>query len=94
MRNFGATPFARNSFNCSVTYCRGFCFVASVAVSDILSLLMLGIGRGESLLCSSAGPGGKPLNYFLSVHELGIVLPEYRRQRRGSAFFHRMDFLN
>src|SRR5215467_12476202 len=57
MRSFGAMPFERSSFNCSVTYCSGFSFVANVAVSDILSLLVVGIGWEESLLCSSVGLG-------------------------------------
>src|SRR5207245_5071285 len=79
MRSFGATPFARSSFNCSVTYCSGFCFVANVAVSDMVSLLMVGIGRGESLLCSSAalGANAELLFRFLQVrsHASGIPLP-------------------
>src|ERR1700758_5196193 len=57
MRSFGATPFVRRSFSWSVMYCSGFCLVASVAVSDMALLLVVGIGRGESLLCVSSRRG-------------------------------------
>ena len=60
MRSFGATPFVRSSFNCSVTYCSGFCFVANVAVSDMLLLLMVGIGRGGISIVLQRGLRGKP----------------------------------
>src|SRR5216683_1497469 len=40
-RNFGATPFSRNSFNCSLTYCSGFCLIICVPCSDIGYLLFL-----------------------------------------------------
>src|SRR5215472_1460577 len=60
MRSFGATPFERSSLNWSVTYCKGFCLVANVAVSDMASLLVVGIGReGVSILlhpCSRSKP--------------------------------------
>src|SRR5713101_2156843 len=34
-RSFGATPFSRSSFNCSLTSCSGFCLVICVPCSDI-----------------------------------------------------------
>src|SRR5437868_10862656 len=94
MCSFEATPFVRSSFNCSVTYCSGFCFVANVAVSDMLLLLMVGIGRGESLLCSKPRASGKPLNYFSGVHQFGIMLSKYRFQCRRRALVHCMNVLN
>src|SRR5260370_25880048 len=51
-RSFGATPFARNSFSWSVTYCRGFCFDAIGAVSDMIALLTW-VRLEEELFCVS-----------------------------------------
>src|ERR1700758_4674708 len=34
-RSLGATPFSRNSFSCSLTYCNGFCLIICVPCSDI-----------------------------------------------------------
>src|SRR5579863_9901177 len=57
-RNFGATPFARNSFSWSEMYCVGFCFVAIVAVSDMRRLLRW-TRLVELLFCVSLAVLGK-----------------------------------
>jgi hypothetical protein len=50
MRSFGATPFSRNSFNWSVTNCKGFCFEVIVAVSDMIALLEVDSAGGTTIL--------------------------------------------
>src|SRR5215467_3925042 len=73
MRSFGATPFERCSLNWSVTYCKGFCLVANVAVSDMASLLVVGISReGVSILLHpwprSKPPNRAPARHFRQRH--------------------------
>src|SRR5207245_11157329 len=53
-RSLGATPFARNSFSSSVTYCKGFSLDVIVAVSDMPTLLT-GLGRGKNHCASARG---------------------------------------
>src|SRR5579862_885327 len=93
--NRGATPLARNSFNCSVMYCVGFCLIADAAVSDIVLLLWFGIGWGN-LYCAPPGAGRQTIEsrFASNVHEFGIVLLEYGLQRCRRSLFHRVNVLN
>src|ERR1700693_1852398 len=54
-RNFGAVPAGRNSPSWSLTYCNGFCLLACVTVSLILSppRRFCTSGWGNSLLAAS-----------------------------------------
>src|SRR2546422_4700022 len=54
-RSLGATPLARSSFSSSATYCKGFCFVAIVAVSDMVALLAWTRLGGKNYFASAGG---------------------------------------
>src|SRR6267143_5593032 len=62
-RSFGATPFARSSFNWSVMYSMAFCFDVIVAVSDMMALLTW-TRLVEELFCVSSRLESKRLEGY------------------------------